>query len=223
MPKRSSYSSQSSPPAGRGSPMYSPPYESPTHRPAKKPAPVRRTSSSVQAKQEDTSASAIDDDMGYTAAPPAESQSPHQAGTPALDMQNEKDDQEPDEDDNELEMDDDIKAQMEKAKEDMKLLLENFSDDQLQRYEAYRRSALNRTNVKRLVTQVMNQQCSQTMAFVVAGFTKVFVGEIVELARQVMEEWGDEGAIRPVHIREAHRRYRKKSATSNAIGKKMLL
>lgn len=43
-----------------------------------------------------------------------------------------------------------MQAQMEKAKEDMKVLLENFSDDQLQRYEGYRRSALNRTNVKRV-------------------------------------------------------------------------
>ncbi|ORX56869.1 TAFII28-like protein, partial [Hesseltinella vesiculosa] len=93
----------------------------------------------------------------------------------------------------------------------IRLLLENFSDDQLRRYEAYRRSALNRTNVKRLVTQIMNQQCSQTMAFVVAGFTKVYVGEIVELSRQIMEEWGDEGAIRPVHIREAQRRYQNRT------------
>lgn len=44
-----------------------------------------------------------------------------------------------------------MQAQMEKAKEDMKVLLENFSDDQLQRYEGYRRSALNRTNVKRVM------------------------------------------------------------------------
>ncbi|CEP10322.1 hypothetical protein [Parasitella parasitica] len=101
-----------------------------------------------------------------------------------------------------------MQAQMEKAKEDMKVLLENFSDDQLQRYEGYRRSALNRTNVKRLVSQVLNQQCSQTMAFVVAGFSKVYVGEIVEKAKEIMEEWGDHGAIRPEHLREAHRRYK---------------
>lgn len=59
------------------------------------------------------------------------------------------------------------------------------------------------------------------MAFVVAGFSKVYVGEIVEMAREVMEEWGQTGAIRPDHIREAHRRY-KQTSSSSVIGKKML-
>ncbi|KAG1325774.1 hypothetical protein G6F62_008363 [Rhizopus arrhizus] len=49
-----------------------------------------------------------------------------------------------------VDMDTHMQAQMEKTKEDMKVLLENFSPEQLQRYEAYRRSALNRTNVKRV-------------------------------------------------------------------------
>ncbi|CDH50361.1 transcription initiation factor tfiid subunit11 [Lichtheimia corymbifera JMRC:FSU:9682] len=112
-----------------------------------------------------------------------------------------------------------MQAQMEKQKEDMKLLLENFSNDQLQRYEAYRRSALNRTNVRRLVSQVLNQQCSQTMAIVVAGFSKVYVGEIIEKAREVMEEWEDAGAIRPEHLREAHRRYKLEREAQSNVGK----
>ncbi|KAI9314205.1 hTAFII28-like protein conserved region-domain-containing protein [Dichotomocladium elegans] len=112
-----------------------------------------------------------------------------------------------------------MQAQMEKQKEDMKLLLENFSTEQLQRYEAYRRSALNRTNVRRLASQVLNQQCSQTMAIVVAGFTKVYVGEIIEKAREVMEEWGQTGSIRPEHLREAHRRYKLEREASSSVGK----
>ncbi|CAO3663703.1 hypothetical protein G6F70_002422 [Rhizopus microsporus] len=118
-----------------------------------------------------------------------------------------------------VDMDTHMQAQMEKQKEDMKILLENFSPEQLQRYEAYRRSALNRTNVKRLVSQVLNQQCSQTMAFVVAGFAKVYVGEIIEKARDVMEEWNDTGPIRPEHLREAHRRYLKESSFAT-LGRK---
>ncbi|KAI8046975.1 hTAFII28-like protein conserved region-domain-containing protein [Gilbertella persicaria] len=120
-----------------------------------------------------------------------------------------------------VDMDAHMALQMEKAKEDMKTLLENFSEDQLQRYEGYRRSALNRTNVKRLVSQVLNQQCSQTMAFVVAGFSKVYVGEIVEKAKEIMEEWGDDGAIRPEHLREAHRRYNKNRVTCSSLGRKL--
>ncbi|CEG75016.1 hypothetical protein RMATCC62417_10129 [Rhizopus microsporus] len=70
-----------------------------------------------------------------------------------------------------------------------------------------------------LVSQVLNQQCSQTMAFVVAGFAKVYVGEIIEKARDVMEEWNDTGPIRPEHLREAHRRYLKESSFAN-LGRK---
>jgi transcription initiation factor TFIID subunit 11 len=36
------------------------------------------------------------------------------------------------------------------------------------------------------VGQVLNQQCSQTMAFVVAGFSKVYVGEIIEKGKMMM-------------------------------------
>ena len=33
---------------------------------------------------------------------------------------------------------------------------------------------------------------------------------MVELSLKVMEEWGHEGEIKPEHLREAYRRYRKK-------------
>ncbi|ORX65309.1 TAFII28-like protein, partial [Basidiobolus meristosporus CBS 931.73] len=87
-------------------------------------------------------------------------------------------------------------------------LLDNFSDEQLQRYEVYRRSALNKSV---LVGNIINQQVSPTMAFVVAGFAKVFVGEMVEKAKEVMEAWGDKGPIRPHHLREAYRQYDKET------------
>ncbi|GJJ76341.1 transcription initiation factor TFIID subunit 11 [Entomortierella parvispora] len=96
-----------------------------------------------------------------------------------------------------------------RSKDDLKALLDCFSEEQLQRYEVYRRSVLSRNTVKKLVGTILNQQVTQTMAFVVAGFCKVFVGEMVEKAREVMDDWGETGAIRPEHLREAQRRYRK--------------
>ncbi|KAI8099018.1 hTAFII28-like protein conserved region-domain-containing protein [Halteromyces radiatus] len=215
--KRTSHYTQGSPPSSsRDSPMYSPPYD------ASPPYPHKRTSSSRRSSTTSRQGS-VDRDEDMTTRTGMQ-QTPTSTQEPSTtDGVNDKDDGDAEEDDkDELVMDDDMHAQMEKAKEDMKILLENFTEDQLQRYEAYRRSALNRTNVKRLVSQVMNQQCSQTMAFVVAGFAKVYVGEIVEKAREVMEEWGQSGAIRPDHIREAHRRYKQSSSSSSAIGKKML-
>ncbi|KAG0275238.1 sphingosine N-acyltransferase lag1 [Linnemannia exigua] len=96
-----------------------------------------------------------------------------------------------------------------RSKDELKALLDCFSDEQLQRYEVYRRSVLSRPTVKKLVGTILNQQVTQTMAFVVAGFCKVFVGEMVEKAREVMEDWGETGPIRPEHLREAQRRYKK--------------
>ncbi|KAF9918241.1 transcription initiation factor TFIID subunit 11 [Linnemannia zychae] len=96
-----------------------------------------------------------------------------------------------------------------RSKDELKALLDCFSEEQLQRYEVYRRSVLSRPTIKKLVGTILNQQVTQTMAFVVAGFCKVFVGEMVEKAREVMEDWGETGPIRPEHLREAQRRYKK--------------
>ncbi|KAG0242513.1 transcription initiation factor TFIID subunit 11 [Mortierella sp. GBA43] len=93
-----------------------------------------------------------------------------------------------------------------RSKEELKALLDCFSEEQLQRYEVYRRSVLSRST---LVGTILNQQVTQTMAFVVAGFCKVYVGEMVEKAREVMDDWGETGPIRPEHLREAQRRYKK--------------
>lgn len=75
--------------------------------------------------------------------------------------------------------------------------MDNFSPEQYDRYEAYRRNALPKQGVRRVcnicgqmflmlltshqvVQQALNQQISTPVAQVVAGFAKVFVGEIVE-------------------------------------------
>lgn len=49
-------------------------------------------------------------------------------------------------------------------------------------------------------------QINNNAVIVVAGVAKVFVGELVEEARRVMDEMGETGPIAPFHIVEAHRR-----------------
>ncbi|KAJ1654157.1 transcription initiation factor TFIID subunit 11 [Dispira simplex] len=100
---------------------------------------------------------------------------------------------------------------VEQSKENLLVLLDNFSEDQLDRYEAYRRAALNKTVIRRFISSILNQPATTEMALVVAGFGKVFIGEIVELAKDVMEERGDQGPLAPVHLREAYRRYKNRS------------
>lgn len=44
----------------------------------------------------------------------------------------------------------------------------------------------------------------------ISGFAKVFVGEIVEKAREVQELQGDNGPLQPHHLREAWRLYKER-------------
>ncbi|KAJ2785704.1 transcription initiation factor TFIID subunit 11 [Coemansia javaensis] len=116
-------------------------------------------------------------------------------------------------------------ALVRQSKEEEGELWKQMSDEQRMRYGVYRRSALNKATVKRLVSQVLNQQVSSTVTFVVAGFAKVFVGEIVERAVQIQAARGEQGPLLPDHLREAYRLYKKESlapdSTANGFTKRL--
>ncbi|KAB2062891.1 hypothetical protein ES319_A10G181600v1 [Gossypium barbadense] len=89
----------------------------------------------------------------------------------------------------------------------MQAILSQFTEDQMSRYESFRRSALQRSNMRRLLVSITgSQKISLPMTIVVCGIAKMFVGELVEKARIVMTERKESGPIRPCHIREAYRR-----------------
>ncbi|KAI5780789.1 hTAFII28-like protein conserved region-domain-containing protein [Geopyxis carbonaria] len=93
-------------------------------------------------------------------------------------------------------------------KRKMAILLEAFDDEQNQRYEAFRRANLNKAAVKKLANQVLSQSVTQNVGTVICGFSKVFSGEIIELALQIQKVWGHDGPLQPDHLREAWRRYK---------------
>ncbi|KIJ67393.1 hypothetical protein HYDPIDRAFT_108137 [Hydnomerulius pinastri MD-312] len=106
--------------------------------------------------------------------------------------------------------DDDYSAQLKwqsESKDNLKVLMDNFSPAQYDRFEAYRRHALPKQAVRRVIQQTTGQQVSQPVAQIVAGFAKVFVGEIVEKARAVQSRRNDTGPLTPDHLREAYRLY----------------
>ncbi|CAI5524951.1 unnamed protein product [Closterium sp. Naga37s-1] len=88
----------------------------------------------------------------------------------------------------------------------MQELLDRFTPEQMNRYEAYRRSGFKQASMRRLVHGVAGATVSPQLGIVMSGVAKLMVGELVETARLVMGERGDEGPIRPTHIREAYRR-----------------
>ncbi|OBZ73381.1 Transcription initiation factor TFIID subunit 11 [Grifola frondosa] len=106
--------------------------------------------------------------------------------------------------------DDDYSAQLSwqsQSKDNLKVLMDNFSNAQYDRFEAYRRHALPKQAVRKVIQQTLSQQVSQPVAQIVAGFGKVFVGEIIEKARAVQERRGEAGPLSPDHLREAYRIY----------------
>ncbi|KAI5999043.1 TAFII28-domain-containing protein [Pisolithus albus] len=106
--------------------------------------------------------------------------------------------------------DDDYSAQLSwqsESKDNLKVLMDNFSPAQYDRFEAYRRHALPKQAIRKVIQQTTGQQVSQPVAQIIAGFAKVFVGEIVEKARAVQVRRGESGPLSPDHLREAYRLY----------------
>ncbi|KAK4747739.1 hypothetical protein SAY87_014325 [Trapa incisa] len=89
----------------------------------------------------------------------------------------------------------------------MQAILSQFTEEQMNRYESFRRSGFQKATMKRLLTSITgSQKVSMPMTIVMSGIAKMFVGELVETARIVMTERKESGPIRPCHIREAYRR-----------------
>ncbi|PSS05049.1 Transcription initiation factor TFIID subunit like [Actinidia chinensis var. chinensis] len=89
----------------------------------------------------------------------------------------------------------------------MQSILSQFTEEQMSRYESFRRSGFQKANMKRLLASLTGSaKISIPMTIVVSGIAKMFVGDLVEAARVVMTERRESGPIRPCHIREAYRR-----------------
>ncbi|KAF9957395.1 hypothetical protein BGZ70_009529 [Mortierella alpina] len=65
-------------------------------------------------------------------------------------------------------------------KENVRALVESLSDEQYERFVAYRRATLNRFTVKALLNTLLDQEVSQGLTVLAAGCGKLFVGEMVE-------------------------------------------
>ncbi|KAJ6221950.1 hypothetical protein RDWZM_000495 [Blomia tropicalis] len=95
-------------------------------------------------------------------------------------------------------------------RERMQVLVSNFSEEQLNRYEMYRRAAFPKAAIKRILQQITGCSLSQNVVIAISGIAKVFVGEVVEEALDQLERNGESGPLHPKHIREAVRILRMK-------------
>ena len=77
--------------------------------------------------------------------------------------------------------------------------------EQLERFEHWKRSKISRAGMRRLMTDILGSS-TERGAIVLAACAKMFVGDLVESAREGMNAAGQEGPIEPAHLRRALRK-----------------
>lgn len=94
---------------------------------------------------------------------------------------------------------------------DQHFLWAQLTEEQLNRYEMFRRSTFPKASIKRLMQTLTGSSISQNVVIAMSGIAKVFVGELVEEAVRIQARYGESGPVEPKHLREAYRVIRHRS------------
>jgi len=93
------------------------------------------------------------------------------------------------------------------SEEDQKrLLITNFTNDQMERFEAYRRLTINKPGVKRICNGVVGHSVSQVIATVMAGVAKLFISEIISKSFEVQERDNKGKLLSDIELKKKQKR-----------------
>ena len=71
--------------------------------------------------------------------------------------------------------------------EQKRLLIANFTDDQMERFEAYSRLTVNKPGVMKICNGIVGHTIPQIIAVVMAGISKLFLGDIITKAFEIQK------------------------------------
>ena len=103
---------------------------------------------------------------------------------------------------------------MELDQSDVNALLRGFSLEQMERYECYRRSNISKPALKKLFQSVSGGVILNPNGLIIlCSIIKMYVGEVIETSRQIMEEKGESDLeeIKMFHVLKAIEKLERKN------------
>lgn len=79
----------------------------------------------------------------------------------------------------------------EAEKKNLAILVDAFNPMQSERYDLFKRAKLRKETLRRIVNHALSQSVPASVVTTVNGFTKVFAGEVIEMARTVQAQWAE--------------------------------
>ncbi|WVQ85305.1 hypothetical protein IAT38_007470 [Cryptococcus sp. DSM 104549] len=111
-----------------------------------------------------------------------------------------------------------IESKGTKRREDTYLLRGQLDEEQGKRFDTFNMTAINKNAIRRVTREVHDQVCPPQLALVVAGMAKVFISDVIELAKDLQPHTAHPtGPLRPYHLKLARMHLEKSGLVGDGI------
>eukprot|EP00198_Chlamydomonas_reinhardtii_P000087 XP_001689422.1 predicted protein [Chlamydomonas reinhardtii] len=95
-------------------------------------------------------------------------------------------------------------------------VFDSLTEQQKSRFEAFMRSSIPKPKMKKLMTAILRNAVPNERAIIaMCGISKLFLGELVEMARVCASQEGHTGPLLPRHVHRAYQQLGGLAATAN--------